>query len=422
MGSDRKYGEDRGILTPYRAIDLTDEKGLLCGKILADMGVDVIKIEKPGGDPARKIGPFYHDIPQPEKSLFWFAYNTNKRSITLNIETAEGRALFSRLVKTADILIESFDPGYLNGLGLSYSELSKINPGLVMTSITAFGQTGPYSTFKYSDIVAWAMGSIMSQCGDPERPPVQCGFPQAFINSSADGAEGTLVALYHRELTGEGQHVDVSAQESCIWSTNENTMEWDGIKLSAKRPGHYLLRPKGLRCPVLWKCKDGYVAMFVIGMLPGARTNRRLTEWMDSKGMAPDHMKNKDWEHWDFDSLTQEDFDHVLNAIAAFFKTMTKEEIQQGAIERAIQVQAAYGPEETMKNSQLMARDFWVQIEHEELKDSILYPGACIKFNETPMKVWRRAPLVGEHNEEIYLGELGYSTEELMTWKRGGII
>ena len=422
MDDDQKYIKDRGILSPYRILDLTNENGFLCGKILADMGANVIKIERPGGDQARKMGPFYHDIPDPEKSLFWFAYNTNKRSITLNIETADGKEIFKRLVKTADILIESFEPGYLNRLGLSYSELSKINPGLVMTSITAFGQTGPYSTFKYSDIVAWAMGSIMSQCGDPERPPVQCGFPQAFINASADGAEGTMVALYHRELTGEGQHVDVSAQESVIWSTNENTMEWDGIKLSAKRPGHYLLRPKGLRCPVLWECKDGYVAMFVIGMLPGARTNRRLTEWMDSKGMAPDRMKKMDWDHWDFDSLTQEDFDSVLNAIANFFKTMTKDEIQKGAIERAIQVQAAYGPGETMRDPQLIAREFWVQIEHEELNDSITFPGAPIKFTETPMKVWHRAPLIGEHNEEIYLRELGFSKEELITLKMGGII
>lgn len=422
MNDSQEYHQSRGILAPYRTLDLTDEKGMLCGKILADLGADVIKIEKPGGDPARNIGPFYHDIPDPERSLFWFAYNTNKRGITLNIETVDGQEIFKRLVKTADIVIESFEPGHMDGLGLPYSKLNKINPELIMTSITAFGQTGPYSGFKYSDIIAWAMGSIMSQCGDPDRPPVQCSFPQAFMNAACDGAEGTMVALYHRELTGEGQHVDVSAQEACIWSTAENVLEWDGAKLSAKRPGHLLLRPSGIHSPVLWKCKDGYVAMFLIGMLPGARTNRRLTEWMDSKGMAPEYIKNKDWENWDFDSLTQEELDSVVNPIAKFFKTMTKYEIQQGAIERAIQVQAVYSSKEAMLNPQLIARDFWVNIEHDELNDTITYPGAPFKFTETPMTTWRRAPLIGEHNDEIYINELGFSKEELVTLKQGGII
>jgi len=132
------------MLSPYRVLDLTDEKGFLCGKILGDLGADVIKIERPGGDLARKIGPFYRDVPDPEKSLYWFAYNNNKRGITLNIEAADGCELFKRLVKTADIVIESFAPGYMDDLGLGYSTLSQITDGkTVMTSITPFGQKGP---------------------------------------------------------------------------------------------------------------------------------------------------------------------------------------------------------------------------------------------------------------------------------------
>jgi crotonobetainyl-CoA:carnitine CoA-transferase CaiB-like acyl-CoA transferase len=127
------------LLAPYRALDLTDEKGLLCGKTLADMGADVIKVERPGGDPARRIGPFYHDEPDPEKSLYWFACNTNKRGITLNIETTDGQEIFKRLVKTADFVIESFDPGYMSSLGLGYPDLEKINPKIIMVSITPFG-------------------------------------------------------------------------------------------------------------------------------------------------------------------------------------------------------------------------------------------------------------------------------------------
>lgn len=130
-----------GAMGPYRVLDLTDEKGLLCGKLFADLGADVIKVERPGGDPARNIGPFYKDIPDPQKSLFWFAYNTGKRSITLNIESSDGQQLLKRLVKSADFLVESFTPGYMDKLGLGYQALSQLNPRLIMTSITAFGQT-----------------------------------------------------------------------------------------------------------------------------------------------------------------------------------------------------------------------------------------------------------------------------------------
>jgi benzylsuccinate CoA-transferase BbsE subunit len=131
------------MLSPYRVLDLAGEMGLFCGKMLGDLGADVIKIEPPGGDLARRMGPFYHHEPDPEKSLFWFAYNTSKRGITLNIETADGREIFKRLVKTADVIVETFRPGYLDKLGLGYRDLEKINPGVILISITPFGQTGP---------------------------------------------------------------------------------------------------------------------------------------------------------------------------------------------------------------------------------------------------------------------------------------
>ena len=141
-----------GMLSPYRALDLTDEKGLLCGKMLGDLGADVIKIEKPGGDSSRNIGPYYHDETDPEKSLYWFSYNANKRGITLDIETPQGKEIFKELVKTADVVVESFPPGYMKEQGLGYDELEKINRDIIVVSITPYGQTGPYRDFKYSDI------------------------------------------------------------------------------------------------------------------------------------------------------------------------------------------------------------------------------------------------------------------------------
>ena len=175
--------KDNLPLSPYRVLDLTDEKGPLCGKILADLGAEVIKIEKPGGDPSRHIGPFCGDIPHPERSLYWMAYNASKKGITLNIESRDGQEIFRELAKVADIIIESYDPGYLDGLRLGYSELSKLNPAVLMTSITPFGQTGPYSHYKASDLVLWSMGGYAYLCGDPDRPPVQISFPQAYIQA-----------------------------------------------------------------------------------------------------------------------------------------------------------------------------------------------------------------------------------------------
>lgn len=157
-----KKAKVEGMLSPYRVLDLTDEKGLLCGKLLGDLGADVIKIEPPGGDTSRNVGPFYKDIPDPERSLFWFAFNTSKRGITLDIETADGQDVFKRLVTSADFVIESFPPGHMDRLGLGYPALNEINPGVIMVSISPFGQTGPYKDYKSPDIVACAMGGQMS--------------------------------------------------------------------------------------------------------------------------------------------------------------------------------------------------------------------------------------------------------------------
>jgi len=161
------------LLGSYRVLDLSDEKGMFCGKFLGDFGADVIKIEPPGGSPARNIGPFYHDIPDPEKSLFWFAYNSSKRGITLNIETSDGQEIFKRLVKTADFIVETFTPGYMESLGLGYDTMNRINPRIIVCSITPFGQTGPYKDYKSSDLIALATGGLLYICGDPERPPVR---------------------------------------------------------------------------------------------------------------------------------------------------------------------------------------------------------------------------------------------------------
>jgi crotonobetainyl-CoA:carnitine CoA-transferase CaiB-like acyl-CoA transferase len=409
------------LMGGYRALDITDAKGVFCGKLLADLGVDTIKVEKPGGDSARNIPPFYHDLPDPEKSLFWFAFNSNKRGITLNLETRRGQELFRKLVEKTDFIIESFPPGYMAGLGLDYDSLSKINPRVIMTSITPFGQTGPYSDLKASDLVTQAMGVLLRQAGDTDRAPVQTSLHQAYFHAGADAIEAIMIANYYRGESGEGQHVDVSIMESVLWVAGRTVPFWDCFKIEMKRSGRYWDR-NGRRFPAIWECKNGYVAFLIQGSVTGDRTNTALTQWMDSKGMAPAFMKERDWKTFDWEQTTQADFDELTEAIGRFFKVHTAEELEEGAIQRGIMMNKVCDSADTFTSAQLKARDFWVNLKHDELGETITYPGVFGKFSLTPLKIERRAPLIGEHNHDIYVKELGLSESQFSELKTQGII
>jgi benzylsuccinate CoA-transferase BbsE subunit len=408
-----------GILSPYRVLDLAGEKGLFCGKILGDMGADVIKIEPPGGDLARHIGPFFHDELDPEKSLFWFAYNTSKRGITLNIETEDGKEIFKKLVKTADFVLESFDPGYLDKLGLGYAALEKINPGLIMVSITPFGQTGPYKAWKAPDIVAWGMGGDMAPFGNADRPPYHISYhSQAYLCAGADGAIGALMALADRVHTGEGQQVDVSIQESVVQNTEHITAGWDLRHAVQKRGQGAGLGP---HMKQLYPCKDGYVSWFFWGGVMSVRTNVPLVKWMESEGMSDEFLSNYNWEKFG-NETTQQDVDRLEAPVARFFLAHTKKELFEGAVRTNTQVYPVSTPADVMADEQLAARKFWVEVDHSELGVKITYPGPFAVSNEAPPEVKRRAPLIGEHNLEIFEGELGFSRQEIITLAEAGVI
>jgi benzylsuccinate CoA-transferase BbsE subunit len=408
------------VLKSCRALDLTDENGFLCGKILADLGADVIKIEKPGGDPARRMGPFWGDIPHPEKSLYWFAYNSNKRGVTLNIETADGRAMLGELVKTADFVIESFPPGYMDSLGIGYTSLGNIRKDIILTSITPFGQAGPYHDYQTSDIVTMGMTGVLYQTGDPERPPVHISVPQACLHAGADAAVGTMLAYYHREMTGEGQHVDVSRQQSAAWFLANAVPFWELSGVILKRTGSFRWIVSSTQRQV-WQCRDGYVFFNIIGGRTGAKTLQELVTWMDCEGMADEFLKAMDWENLDMWKVSQEVVDRVSEPIERFFLAHTKREIARGAAERHISVCPLSSMEDLLHDAQLEARDFWVEIEHPELSTKITYPKQFIKSSEKTFATRFRAPLIGEHNEEIF-GEIGLSRREMVTLKQAGII
>jgi crotonobetainyl-CoA:carnitine CoA-transferase CaiB-like acyl-CoA transferase len=422
-----KKKKREGLLSDYRILDLTDHKGIYCAKILADLGADVIKLEKPGGDATRNIGPFYKDIAHPEKSIYWWAYNTSKRGITLNIETADGKDIFQRLVETADVVVESFPPGYMDGLGLGYAALSELNPGIIMTSISSFGQTGPYKDWKADDLVGWAMAGQAYVTGDDDRPPCQVSFPHCYLVAGCHAASATLAALYYREMSGEGQQVDVSMQEAVLWTTLLLVQFWDVMKINLFRAGSKRSMGTSL-FRLAFPCKDGYVGFLIAGGQLASISMPPLIKWMAEEKMLGAFEDKKDWgaKDWmqkvDAWALTQETVDAWENSLIDFFANKTKSEIYEKAREKGMIIYPVSTTKDLAENAQLKDRDFYVEVEHPELGETITYAGAPYKITEAHWRIWRRAPLIGEHNQEIYEEELGFSKDEMRLLKESGAI
>ena len=409
------------MLEGYRALDITDEKGFLCGKILGELGVDVIKVERPGGDPSRKVGPFWHDQEDPEKSLYWFAYNSSKRGITLGLKSAEGKRIFSNLVKTADFIIESFDPGELDKFGFGYSELCRIKSDIILTSITPFGQKGPYSHYKASDLTIMGMSGELFMTGEPDRPPVNISLPQACLHAGSDAAVGSMIAHHHRRHTGEGQHVDISMQQSAAWFLAQTIPHWEIDRMILGRVGTFRTSSRGTLQRQVWPCKDGFIFFFMIGGQQGAKTGYQLVKWMQDQGMADDFLQTYKWEEFDMATATQELIDKISKPIAEFFLTRTKKEALDAAMTRNISICPLMDNRDLLQDPNLAARNFWMPIEHPELQATIPYPKQFVRSSENETETRSRAPLIGEHNAEIY-GELGLTGERIEELKKAGVI
>lgn len=413
------------LLSPYRVLDLTDERGLLCGKTLADLGADVVQIEPSGGSTARNLGPFYHGQVHPEKSLYWWAYTANKRSITLNIKTTDGRDLLKRLVRDAHFLIESFDPGHMAELGLGYDVLEAINPGLVMVSITPFGQTGPYAHYKATDIVGMAMGGFMYLTGDPDRPPVRISFPQFYLHGGAAGALGAMLAHTHRALHGEGQHVDVSCQQAVAKTLAHAPQFWDLERLILQRMGVYRAGTAGSRARVNWPCKDGYINYMPQGGTPGgSRSTRALLGWVEEEGVDVEEIKQVEWERLSYAYVPPETMAKMSVSLEGFFMTKTKAELVQESEKRRIILFPLNNYREIFEHPHLQVRGYFTELPHPELGDSITYPGHFIKDQDHGGMVGLRTrpPLIGEHNREVYQDELGLTPEDLTALASRGVV
>ncbi len=388
-----------------RVLDISQGiAGPFCARVLGDFGADVIKVEPPGGEPGRSMPPFFQDDPHPEKSLFFLLLNLNKRGVTLDLESDAGAKLFKELVQQSDVVVESFQPGYLASLGLDYESLERINPRIIMTSITGFGQTGPYSHFKSEEIVAYAMGQIMSVSGTTDREPLKHGGFQAQYEGGINGALATAVAALLRDLSGEGQHVDISIQEVVNWTLVSSfpNYSWNGGVLGRRNPVGSMFRN-------VMPCKDGYF----INQDGGGRTWDDLVDFYGREELREPRFAEPDQR-----SAHGEEMDAII--IDAVKDRTMKELFQTACAERRILFGIVQSPADLADCPQLESREFFQEVDHPFI-GKIKVPYTLMNMSETPSQYRMPAPLLGQHNAAVLGDLLGHSIEELATFRTQGI-
>jgi crotonobetainyl-CoA:carnitine CoA-transferase CaiB-like acyl-CoA transferase len=412
-----------GPLAGLRILELVDQTGQFCGKLLGDLGADVVKIEPPGGEPNRHVGPFLDDIPHPERSLSFWYYNTSKRGITLNLDTADGRRLFLRLAATSDVILETFRPGFLASLELDYETLRKQKPGLIMCALTPFGQTGPWRDYASSDLLHLAAGGEMASCGydDAEvrnAPPIAPGGGNAWHMGCHFAYMAIMAALVYRTASGKGQYIDASIHEACALTTEAAIANfiYRGEVLRRQTGRHHAAGPTPR---TQFRAKDGsYVCALVAGRL-NPKYVRELAALLDSYGMAGDLNDPK----YQDPAVIAANTSHIVDDLVAnFIASLPAEEVYHAAQERGFTWGAVRAPEALLGDAHLHDRGFWKEVEHPELGRSFVYPGEVAIYNGSPWRISRRAPLIGEHNTEIFCDELGLSRSELSVLAENRVI
>lgn len=398
----------QAALEGIRVIDLTHHiAGPYCTKLLADFGAEVIKVERPSvGDPTRRSGPYAGDIPDPDRSLPFLYLNTSKRSVTLDIKSDAGQDILKQLVREAHLVIENFRPGTVQRLGLGFEELQKINPSLVMVSISNFGQTGPYRDYEATDIIEYALGGLMYIFGLNEREPLKHAMNQAQYKAGTNAASGAAIAVLHQQLTGQGQWVDVSIQES-ITSALRDTASAYGYTgvVKWRQPREAGEIPRG---PV--RVSDGYIMPITFGAVDWETT----AEFLDAPDLSDEKFATPE-------SRVQnaEELDTILSE--AFQKREKFEIFYEAHKRRRLIYGVVHDPKEVLENPQYIWREFFQKIEH-PVAGALTYPGAPFILSETPWSASAPAPTLGQHNQEIYQDRLGISHAELARLSTAGVI
>lgn len=403
-------GEKEDLLQGIRILDLADEKASFCSKVLADLGALVIKAEKPGGDNLRKAGSLSENKPFREPNLFFLYNNANKLGITLDIEKQEGVRIFIMLVKKVDVVVESFPPGYLSVLDCSYEVMSKVNRGLILASVTGFGQTGLRSGYKSCDLVVSAFGGQMYISGDPSSVPLRPYGEQSYYLSSLFAAVGILLALIKRRKTGKGEHIDISSQEALSGTLDHVLVRYlyDGV--IPRRQGSLSWNRSSFILP----CKDGHIHISIATQWHW----ETLVEWVASEGMAQDLPE----ERWKDEDYRYQNVDHIKDVLQKWTLTHYVWELFETAQAMRFPWAPVCRPEDILFSPQLLAREFFCAVDYHGVGRSLLSPGMPYSFSNSPSCRARRVPLPGEDNKRIYCDELGLSEKEVARLAKLGVI
>jgi len=398
------------LLDDVRVLELTGAlSGAFCAKLLADQGADTLKIESPGrGDATRYAPPFLGDAPHPEHSSLFLAFNTNKRGITLDLHTPTGRELCLRLVAERDILVETFAPGYLDELGLGYEALRQVNPRLIVTSITLFGQTGPYRHYKGDDLIAQAMGGFLYTTGLADRPPMGTALEQTQVVTARNAVIATMAALLHQRTTGEGQHIDVSVLEAVVSTPPNFIHQYSFTGVIAGRGAGEQTVMDGRHLAT----SDGVVTLTTAGT--GGNPMETWATFLDEPRLLDAKFSTGQGraQHW-------QDLLDILQERLAHWRA---HDFMREAMDRRLVVGVVQTPEDVVHCPHLAERGSFMTLEHPDV-GTLLYPGAGFLMDgANPVAGGRAAPRLGEHNTEVYCGELGLSVEALATLSAAGVI
>jgi CoA:oxalate CoA-transferase len=377
-----------------------------CGKLLADYGATVIKIEPPGrGDLSRSLGPFPDSGPDSEQSALYLYLNTNKQSLNLDTDQAAGQALLRKLAAQGDILVENYSPGYLEQRGLGYTSLRERNPRLVYVSLTPFGQTGPWANWKATNLVSIATGGQMHLTGDPDRQPLKSGGEQADYQLGLNGFSAALVGLWDALETGTGQHIDISAQE-IMASTLElalNTYAYTGRDVWPTRRGNMQSAMIGI-----YPCADGYLGVHAM-----SRNFAPLLRTMEMEELITD-------ERFSSPAARLQHGDELMATILAWAADKRKHEVYRRAGELRGPIAFVHDIEDLFTSEHLAEREYLHQVDH-PVAGTLTYPGAPFQMGESPARVGR-APLLGEHTNAVLRDRLGLGAEDLRALSGQGVI
>ena len=384
-------------LAGVRVLDLTTAMGEAAGRVFADLGAEVIKIEPPGGCESRFTAPFGPEGEgDPEGSLYWRAWGMGKHSVVLDLERRAERERFVEFMRSADILLESFTPGAMAKLGLGPDHLRTVNPELIYVSISPFGQTGPHASHPATDLTLAAAGGLLNMQGDGDRPPIPVGFPETVHHGAVQAAADALMALYARNRSGDGQHLDTSIQAAVLWTLmyvtdyaafDENPPGFGEDR--ASRATAQSLMP-GISLPVVEPCRDGHVVMTLVLGAQGAHGFNAVMNWIGEQGGLDSDLMEIDWLTWveqvQAGSLSVEDANRGIEQFLAHLRSMTKAEIHEQAVAQKWLIAPVNNAQDLLSDPQLSFRNYWTEV------DDLKLPGPFAHLSETPIRYRSSAP------------------------------